>query len=70
MSRMTSQQFDVALRAAQLMKTGGGSFAHNIGAAFLYADAYNQQRLHDAFPDLFEKYAAEAAAIRSAPTTA
>ena len=47
---------DELLNAALRMERYGGSFAEAIAVAFYRADAYNTQRLVDAFPELFERY--------------
>lgn len=45
-----------ALRAAELMRTYGGSFAKCIGAAYLCADPGHKLILEQAFAHLFREY--------------
>jgi hypothetical protein len=42
--------------AVNLMADIGGGFAHSIARAYFSADRFNQDRLVNAFPELFEKY--------------
>jgi len=48
--------FDMALAAARLMESEGGSFASRIAQAFYVADTTNRERLLTAFDDLFCKF--------------
>ena len=48
--------FDMALAAARLMESEGGSFASHIAQAFYVADTTNRERLLTAFDDLFCKF--------------
>ena len=52
---------DKYLPAAMLMDQMGGSFARYIAKAFFVADSNNTERLFNAFPELFERYAQLAA---------
>jgi len=47
---------DMALAAARLMESEGGSFARHIAQAFYVADTTNRERLLTAFDDLFCKF--------------
>lgn len=47
---------DDLVRIANNMQNFGGHFAAAIGRALVVADSGNQQRLAQAFPELFEKY--------------
>jgi len=38
------------------MRRFGGNFVRLLGTALLAADANNQQRIRDAFPDYWERY--------------
>jgi len=44
-------------QAATNMRQYGGSFARALAEAWFKADVVNQQRLEQAFPDFFERYA-------------
>ena len=48
--------FDMALAAARLMESEGGSFAGHIARAFYVADTTNRERLLTTFDDLFCKF--------------
>ena len=50
---------DMWLKAAQLMETGGGSFAGHIARAFYVADSHNAEMLLRAFDGLFMKFYVE-----------
>ncbi len=45
------------LKAAINMEQHGGGFAEAIAAAYRRANRFNAERLVNAFPELFEKYA-------------
>lgn len=45
-------------QAASTMKQYGGSFARALAEAWFAADTVNQQRIEQAFPDFFLRYAA------------
>lgn len=45
--------YDMALNAARLMESEGGSFAGHIARAFYVADSTNRERLLTAFDGLF-----------------
>ena len=47
---------DMALAAARLMESEGGSFAGHIARAFYVADTANRELLLTAFDDLFCKF--------------
>jgi hypothetical protein len=47
---------DELYEAARLMSDIGGSFAESIARAYFSADRFNQDRLINAFPELFQKY--------------
>ena len=47
---------DELCNAAANMERYGGGFCEALAALFYRADAYNTQRLVDAFPDIFERY--------------
>ena len=47
---------DMALAAARLMESEGGSFAGHIARAFYCADTANRELLLTAFDDLFCKF--------------
>lgn len=38
------------------MRRYGGGFVSRLGEALIRADANNTQRIHDAFPEYWEKY--------------
>ena len=52
-------KFDETETIAAMERYGGG-FAGSIGKAAAHADALNYARLREAFPDLWEEYAAMA----------
>jgi len=47
---------DMALAAARLMESEGGSFARHMANAYYVADTTNRERLLTAFDDLFCKF--------------
>lgn len=49
--------YEEAHQAAQLMERIGGSFERNLALTYYRADSTNAQRLRNAFPEIFEKYA-------------
>lgn len=58
LDRLAGMPQDEKLEIALDLETGRyGSFAANIGTAWISADLGNRQRLEAAFPDLFEKLA-------------
>lgn len=48
--------YDMALAAARVMESEGGSFAEHIARAFYVADTTNRELLLTAFDDLFCKF--------------
>lgn len=44
------------IEIAKAMMMYGGSFARHLGEALAHADANNEQRIRDAFPELMVKY--------------
>lgn len=54
--RMKMVDYDEQNEVARAMMKWGGNFTRYLGEALIRADLKNAQKVHDAFPDIWEEY--------------